>query len=173
MPRRAVPFISGEYYHLYNRGVNREKIFFLERDYKIFLNRIYKYLVPAVDLLAYCLMPNHYHLLVRVVGSRTSEVVEGNIDFTSEVSRAMMRLSVSYTKIINHHQDRVGPLFQGAFQSRHIDTDVYLWGMIGYLHNNPVVSGLVENGADWPYSSASYYQNHTLPELEKINLRDR
>jgi len=78
----------------------------------------------------------------------------------------MMRLSVSYTKTINIHYDRVGPLFQGAFQAKFVDSEVYLGHLIGYIHLNPVESGLVEKPEDWIYSSFHDYKN--LDPLEII-----
>ena len=159
MPRRLISFDPGQYYHLYNRGVNRENIFIEERNYWYFLFNLERYLLPITDLIAYCLMPNHYHLLVYI--REISEVFK-----TSEVSTAMMRLSVSYTKTINIHYDRVGPLFQGAFQAKFVDSEVYLGHLIGYIHLNPVESGLVEKPEDWIYSSFHDYKN--LDPLEII-----
>ena len=159
MPRRLISFDPGQYYHLYNRGVNRENIFIEERNYWYFLFNLERYLLPITDLIAYCLMPNHYHLLVYI--RETSEVFK-----TWEVSTAMMRLSVSYTKTINIHYDRVGPLFQGAFQAKFVDSEVYLGHLIGYIHLNPVESGLVEKPEEWIYSSFHDYKN--LDPLEII-----
>jgi putative transposase len=152
MPRRLIEFLPGGYYHLYNRGVNRAKIFFDKRDYHYFLFKIERYLMPTLDIIAYCLMPNHYHLIIFI--RETSEVSgTSEVSTTSGVSRAMMRLSVSYTKTINLKYDRVGPLFQGAFQAKQVHSDAYLGQLIDYLHLNPVRSGLVEAPGDWPYSS--------------------
>jgi REP element-mobilizing transposase RayT len=168
MPRRYLTFSPGEYYHLYNRGVNREKIFFEPDNYRFFLERLERYLLPIMELYAYCLMPNHYHLLVSVIDPETSEVFK-----TSEVSRAMMKLSVSYTKAINKRYDRVGPLFQGAFQARHIDTSIYLWQLAAYLHQNPVEAGLVDRPQDWSYSSCWAYDLESVSDPAAINLEGR
>ena len=150
MPRRLISFEPAGCYHLYNRGVNRRKVFFDDRNYQYFLFNIERYLLPISDLIAYCLMPNHYHVLIQV--KETSEVFK-----TSEVSTAMMKLSVSYTKAINKGYNRVGPLFQGAFQAKHIDTDAYLWQLIGYIHLNPVAAGLVQDPSEWVFSSYHDY----------------
>jgi len=64
MPRRTVELYAGEHYHLYNRGNNRGRIFFERENYLFFLRRLRKYLVPILDVVAYCLMPTHYHLLI-------------------------------------------------------------------------------------------------------------
>ncbi len=66
MPERAVPFLPDQYYHFYNRGNNRQEIFFQRDNYLYFLRRIRKYLCPFMDILAYCLMPTHYHILGRI-----------------------------------------------------------------------------------------------------------
>lgn len=165
MPRRLVIFEPGNYYHLYNRGVNRAPIYFSDKNYQFFLFNIERYLLPIMDLTAYCLMPTHYHLLVVV--KETSEVLK-----TSEVSTAMMKLSVSYTKAINNAYDRVGPLFQGAFQAKHVDSDAYLWQLVGYIHLNPVQSGLVDSPDDWMYSSFYAYQDlHPTDSDDMLYLR--
>ena len=80
MPRREIPFLPDIYYHFYNRGNNRQSIFFEPDNYLYFLKGVKKYLVPEVKVVAYCLMPTHYHILSRV--KQTSEVSE-----TSEVSK--------------------------------------------------------------------------------------
>lgn len=170
MPRRLITFDPGAYYHLYNRGVNRKAIFFETRNYLYFLFNIERYLLPVADLVAYCLMPNHYHLLIFI--KQTSEVtseVSPTSEVTSEVSKAMMKISVSYTKTINNYYGRVGPLFQGAFQAKHVESDLYLSHLIGYIHLNPVASELVESPEEWMYSSFQDYQNLDPQEILHMN----
>jgi len=170
MPRRLISFDPGAYYHIYNRGVNRKKIFFEDRNYVFFLFNIERYIFSLADLAAYCLMPNHYHLLIYI--RETSEVtseVRLTSEVTSEVSRAMMRLSVSYTKTINLRYDRVGPLFQGAFQAKYVETGPYLSHLIGYIHLNPVTSELVDNPEDWLYSSFRDYMDFDPQEIKHRN----
>ena len=134
MPRRETPFLSDQYYHFYNRGNNRQGVFFERDNYLYFLRGVQKYLCGSMDVLAYCLMPTHYHLLVQVkplqlpqqprrtqssefsptgTMSKNSEVLAAAS--SAAVSQAMMRLGVSYTKAINKRFGRVGALFQGQF----------------------------------------------------------
>jgi putative transposase len=134
------------YYHIYNRGNNRERIFFESDNYVYFLKKIREYLVPVADVLVYCLMPTHYHIVGRV--KQTSEVLK-----TSEVSNAMMKLSVSYTKAINKRFQRVGVLFQGQFQAKPILTSEYLLNLCRYIHANPVKDGIVADITQWQYSN--------------------
>lgn len=153
MPRRTVPLIADEYYHLYNRGVNRQTIFFEQENYSFFLRGLRRYLIGETKnseffknsefsttiIIAYCLMPNHYHLLVR--------------PHSDQLSRQMQRFSISYTRAVNKRYGRVGPLFQGQFQATHVDKDAYLTHLSRYIHLNPVAAGLVARPQDWTYSS--------------------
>ena len=118
MPRRTEPLIAGEYYHIYNRGSNRAKIFLEDANYGFFLSRLRRYLMgeeaktsevsktsevyqPAAAFVAYCLMPNHYHLIAQ----------PRDDDF----SHHMQLLTISYTKAVNERYHRVGALFQAPF----------------------------------------------------------
>jgi REP element-mobilizing transposase RayT len=177
MPRRELAFAPGEYYHLYNRGVNRERVFFEPENYLFFLRRLREQLSPILEVVAYCLMPTHYHLLVQVKALQTSQTSE--VSKTSEVclkvcsevcsarvSGAMMRLAVSYTKAVNKRYERVGPLFQGSFQARHVDRNEYLVYLSRYIHLNPQAAGYVEHAEEWQYSSYRDYlgaRQGTLP----------
>ena len=163
MPRRVTELCAGEYYHLYNRGNDRGRVFY-ERDNSLFfLRRVQEYLVPVVDVVAYCLMPTHYHLLVGVkqafAPAEPSEVSAG-------VSTAMMRLGVSHTKAINKRYDRVGALFQGAYGCKHVGGNDYLVHLSRYIHLNPVIDGLVQRPEEWEFSSYREYisrRGGTLP----------
>ena len=160
MPRRAVPLVAGEYYHVYNRGNNRQRIFFERENYLFFLRRVRERLMGDCDpagvlnsgspeirqfctIVAYCLMPNHYHLLV--------------CPTDDHFSRHMQRFSISYTKAINKRYDRVGALFQGQFQPLHVDRNEYLLHLSRYIHLNPVQAGLVRQAQDWEFSSYREY----------------
>jgi len=160
MPRRLIPFIPELHYHIYNRGNNRERIFFESDNYLYFLKKIKAYLVPVADVLVYCLMPTHYHVVGRVkLPPQTSEILKISEVLNSEalkrspISTAMMKLSVSYTKAINKRFQRAGVLFQGQFQAKPILTSEYLFNLCRYIHGNPVKDGLVADIAQWQYSN--------------------
>lgn len=157
MPRRQA-LQSGHYYHLYNRGNNRQKIFFERENYLYFLKK-FRYFVAAktVHVVAYCLMPNHYHLLIYLR--------EENL------SAAMHRFTMSYTNAINRRYSRCGSLFQGRFQLIHIDSDEYLLNLTRYIHLNPVKSGLVKRPEGWEFSSYHEYvdlRQGTLPQPQYV-----
>ena len=167
MPRRETPFLPDQYYHLYNRGNNRQAVFFEPENYVFFLKGIKKYLLGYVEVIVYCLMPTHYHVLVRVLSTQTSEVLK-----TSEVSNAMMKLGVSYTKAINKRFDRTGALFQGQFQAKPVKTYRHLLTLCAYIHANPVKDGLAASPEMWDYSNYLEWmglRNGTLVNREFID----
>lgn len=144
MPYRKFNFAQGEYYHLYNRGNNFETVFFERENYLFFLRRLRDYLVPSViDIVAYCLMPNHYHLLVFL--------------HQETLSDAMQAFSLSYSKAINLQQGRVGFLFQGRFKAIPIHKNEYLLPLSRYIHLNPVAANIVKQPEDWEFSSYRDY----------------
>jgi len=155
MPRRVVPFLPDQYYHFYNRGNNRQAVFFERDNFLYFLKGLKKYVVPYVDILVYSLMPTHYHVLGRVKPPQTqnSEFLKNSEFLSAEVSRAMMRLGVSYTKAINKRFARVGALFQGQFQGKPVQTYEHLLNLCVYIHANPVKDGLAALPEDWEFSN--------------------
>ncbi|MEB3881939.1 transposase [Lyngbya sp. CCY1209] len=159
MPRRQIVFETGRYYHIYNRGHNRQAIFFNRDNYIHFLRLINKYLIEtnSADIIAYCLMPNHYHLLVYLRADH--------------FSKSMQRLSVSYVKAFNKSYQRVGTLFQRRFQAILVDRDEYLFQLTRYIHLNPVKAKLVDKAEDWEFSSYREYVDlrpGSLPKCEEV-----
>jgi REP element-mobilizing transposase RayT len=144
MPLRDIPVESGKFYHIYNRGVNKQAVFFSDRNYRYFINKLSEYFRPTADILAYCLMPNHFHLMVKV---RSDQFLK----------RSLHPFLISYSKSINLEQGRVGPLFQGRFQANLIDDDQYLVDCTKYIHLNPVKARLVGSPQEWEYSSYKTY----------------
>jgi len=143
MSKRGTIFLKGEYYHLYNRGVNRNPIFMDDRNYEFLLKRIRKYFRrDTLTMIAYCLMPNHYHFLVRQDGDIL-------------VSDTIQAIFNSYTKAINKLYLLSGTLFESRFKSIHISETSHLLHLCRYIHLNPV-SGekpLVKSVENWPYSN--------------------
>jgi putative transposase len=158
MPRRSVEFCSGHYYHLYNRGNNYQPIFLERENYLYFLGQLRKYLAGnALDIVAYCLMPNHYHLLVYLK--------------TDNLSSLIQPFSLAYTKAINKRYGRVGSLFQGRFQGIHVDKNEYLLHLSRYIHLNPVSAGIAKKSEDWEFSSYPEYVGlrcGTLPKPDVV-----
>jgi len=158
MPYRKVEFRADEYYHLYNRGSNYQPIFHERENYLYLLRQIRKYLPDtAIEMVAYCLMPNHYHFLVHL-----------KVD---DLSSLLQPVLVSYSKSFNRRYGRAGPLFQGPFRAAHVDRNEYLLHLSRYIHRNPVAAGLVASAQEWEFSSYPEFiglRSGTLPKPEVI-----
>jgi len=148
----TVALEPGKYYHIYNRGNNRENIFREERNYAYFLRLYAKYVEPVADTFAYCLLKNHFHFLVRIKTSRVLETREVSIE-TREVLQQFSNLFNSYAKAINKAYNRTGRLFQERFGRIEVTSDRYFVALIRYIHRNPQKHGLATDFRDWPYSS--------------------
>jgi REP element-mobilizing transposase RayT len=102
---------EGEIYHVFNRGNNRCKIFPLRKNYVYFIEGIRKYVSPVCDILAWCLMPNHFHFLIHANASSTPVIKDGSVD-RQRFSQGIKQLLSSYAKGINKQEGRTGSLFQ-------------------------------------------------------------
>jgi REP element-mobilizing transposase RayT len=141
MPRRKIEFIQGHYYHIYNRGASRQSIFREDKNY-LYLLRLLKKVTRACDVtvIAYCLLPNHYHWLLRQDGDTPA----GNVP---------RRVFGSYTQAFNKSYQRTGTLFEGPYKAIVVDNEAYLLHLCRYIHLNPVRHGLTASPQDWPYSN--------------------
>lgn len=141
-------------YHVYNRGLNKMEIFKDDEDYKIFLYYLFIYTAPLADILikypelniklqkhnlsdeveilTYCLMPNHFHMLIQ------QSTKDG-------ITKLLKQLTNAYTRYFNTKYDRSGPLFQGRYKAGHIPTDELLLHTSRYIHLNPFVAGITSN----------------------------
>jgi putative transposase len=135
---------SGAYYHVMNRGLGRTRIFLKDRDRYRFLDllgeitRLWK-----VSVYAYCLMDNHYHLLL--------QTPQGNL------SRVMRHLDGVYTQSFNRTHGRDGPLFRGRYRALLVDADEYFLSVARYIHHNPQEAGIETAIKDYPWSSHRAY----------------
>ena len=134
------------FFHALNRGVDRQQIFFSPADYQCFLDILQRFLNPStVVLLAFALMPNHYHLIVHQLSPYA-------------ISNLIKRVCERYVKYINRKRKRVGHLFQSPYIPKLVDNESYLLYLSRYVHLNPVSGGLVKLPEDWPFSSCQAYR---------------
>ncbi len=172
MSDTKTPLESNGYYHIYNHAVGKELLFPIKENYRFFLSQMNKYLSPYFDFFSYCLMPNHFHLIVRVKSINETFSNEAiNTDNTHLLlSRKLSNLFNSYAQAINKQQNRKGSLFYNRFKRKEIKDENYLTKLIHYLHYNPVQSGLSDKPITWEYSSyqALVSNKPTLIQRKKV-----
>ncbi len=145
MPYREPIFYKGGYYHVYSRGSEKRVIFLDRADRDRFLLRLKEYKTDhGVSILCYCLMPNHYHFLLRQ-------------DTNKPVSKFIHKLNLSYAMYFNKRYERVGPLFQGRFKAKLIEKDEYLVHLSRYIHLNPLELVGLQSLENYPWSSLHCY----------------
>lgn len=165
MPSRAIPLVTDEYYHVYNRGVNKLPVFAGAQDYKRFIRSMVYYQLEGpkpsfsqfsplsqkldwskkiVEIVAFCLMPNHFHFLLKQ--NRDNGITE-----------FLGKFSNSYTKYFNIKHGRVGPIFQGEFKSVLVESNEQLLHLSRYTHINPSVSGITKDLESYAWSSYPAY----------------
>jgi len=147
------PLVRGQYYHVFNRGNNREDIFKEERNYEYFAKLINRHVVPIADVYAYCFLINHFHLLVRIrTESELPQVVPVK-SATPPPSQQFGNCFNAYAKSINVAYGRTGALFQRPFGRRLVRSQEYFTTLVKYIHLNPQSHGLTTSFQDWPHSS--------------------
>jgi len=160
----------GEYYHIYNRGNNRGKLFIEDKNYIYFLSLYKKYILPIANLHAYCLLPNHFHFLIQIKENENWIINSGT---NKHISIQFATFFGTYTKSFNKRYLRTGVLYEGRYQRKLIVSDTQYFQTIIYIHQNPQKHGLVANYCEWPYSSYQYYQNRSPgPLLLEENMSD-
>jgi putative transposase len=159
MAKRIIPFVKGEYYHLYNRGNSKQKIFLDEEDYKHFIKllfvcnskRNFKFRdnivdikidafefergIPIVHIGAWVLMPNHFHIYI-MINPHMSDMWEEK--GKNAISEFMRKLATAYAKYFNAKYNRTGGLFEGKFKAVHIENDNQAKYLFSYIHLNPI-----------------------------------
>ncbi len=139
--RDKITWMQGHYYHLFNRGARRLTIFPEESSYRFVLKLVKQHCQQfSFAMIAYCLMPNHYHFLVR----QESNVNAGQLP---------QRVFNVYAKAYNRRYERSGTIFEGRFGAVHVDNDRYLRYLCQYIHANPVKDGIVGQVEAWPFSN--------------------
>ncbi|MBS1561157.1 MAG: transposase [Bacteroidetes bacterium] len=141
MPPRSLTPAQGEYYHVYNRGACKMTLYHSPDSYILFLKLATKYAKKyRISLIAICLMPNHFHLVVRV-------------DEEGQLDMFMQMLCGVFSRKQNELLRRTGTIYEGRYQIRHVRDDAYFKTLCRYVHRNPVKAGLVDHPLKWKYSN--------------------
>ncbi len=183
MPQPRIPLQAEQTYHIWTHANGSESLFRCKENFRYFLERYRYHVHPVVETFAYCLMPNHLHLMVRV---RKEEELRafflnkikdkpisppyptGFENLSGMVSQQFSNLFNSYTKAYNKLYERKGSLFTRSFNRKNITSDAYFVRLIAYIHNNPVHHGFVQAANDWMFSSWHAYLQDKRTSINKI-----
>lgn len=151
-------FETGSFYHVYNRGNRKQQIFLNYKDYERFFDKVFEYKKKFnINIVAFCLMPNHFHFLIQQLSANT-------------ISKFFSDLCNSHSKYFNTKYDTVGSLYQGRFKTKIVDKDEYLIHVSRYIHLNPVElfapsKNLVNNLLTYKWSSLQYFLSPSKNEI--------
>jgi REP element-mobilizing transposase RayT len=159
-PRDIIP---DNFYHVYNRATERRTMFYSDKDYEYFIKKALFFKEKTnIKILAYCVLPNHWHFLLKETKKSTSKV-----NF-SGASKFISLLSNSYTKYFNLNKNHSGRILQGPFKSKLVRDDNYLHNLIAYINLNHLKHKITKNIDDWSYTS-----HHDYLYQAKFNLIDK
>lgn len=173
---------EGSYYHLFNRGNNGEALFPGHKDYISFLKKYAHYCFFVLDTYAFCLLNNHFHLLVRVRTKKEQRelilhhpfrvrdperVDNGN---AWNASRQLSHLFNSHAQSMNKRYNRTGSLFEKPFHRKSVSDEHYFSRLVCYIHWNPQLHGLVKDFRNYPYSSYRLFANNTDSRINKMEV---
>ena len=191
------PLEFGQYYHVYNRGNNREKLFVEERNYPYFLDLYAKYILPIADTFAYCLLSNHFHFFIRTYTEEEQETYwreqqeaadeeSGPISQIGPLSspatppvfklrqpsRAFNNMFIAYARALNKATGRTGALFESPFGRKPVADDVYYRNLVVYIHQNPQLHGFVDDFRAWTWSSYNAFFSMKPTNIKRTAVVD-
>jgi putative transposase len=160
-------FLPDNIYHIYNQGNNQQEIFRCDEDYLIFLRMLRKEVHNHTEIIAWCLMPNHFHILVYAEERSCVMMKQGGLEI-EKLTNGIRKLLSGYARVFNQRYKRTGSLFRQKTKAKNIaESDWvvkynyslhdYCSRCFNYIHQNPVVSGMAKQPAEWMYSSYCDY----------------
>jgi hypothetical protein len=144
----TTPLEDGCFYHIYNRGNNGDVIFKEKSNYTCFLTLLKKYILPRADIYAYCLLNNHFHLLVKIRDAGANE-----LNKSSKPEQNFSNFFNAYARTFNRNNQRTGKLFEERFKRKKIEDEFYFTELLYYIHSNSQKHKLVEDFRSYPFSS--------------------
>jgi REP element-mobilizing transposase RayT len=159
MPTKKIktPIEPGSTYHIYNQGNNFQNVFFQTEDYYLFLEKLKLYLIDYCSMYAFALLPNHYHLLLRV----NDDILE------TSFSKQFSKLILSYTNKINWRKKRNGSLFLSYFRRIKIEDEAYLKHLVYYINHNPTKHGITEDFRSYEFCSYKIFLSDKPTSLSR------
>ncbi|WP_034259390.1 transposase [Aequorivita capsosiphonis] len=155
----------GATYHIFNRGNNRENIFIEDKNYTYFLQLLKKHIIPIADIYAYCLLKNHFHLLLRIKDEN-----DISIRYKDRPYQPFSNMFNAYSKAINKAYSRSGSLFQEHLKRKRIKDEKYLTQVLGYIHLNPVKHGFTQDFKTYIYSSFKAYSSNKHSNIDSETI---
>jgi putative transposase len=185
------PLLPNQFFHVLNHANGFENIFACPENYRYFLEKYAQHIYPIAQTFAYCLLPNHFHLLIRIRSEKELEKrfmelknngsailqdfenLEGLGDKLPKIlSQQFSNFFNGYTKAFNKQQNRMGSLFIPRFKRRKITDDSYFFICLRYIHQNPVRHGLTKGLLDWQHSSLHSFIGNRKSRLEREEVLD-
>ena len=169
------PIETGTFYHVYNRGINGQNLFFHPRNYEFFLRKYAEYITPAADTYAYCLLPNHFHLLIK---TKSAPEIISNLPLLEQhaapeiVSLRFSHFFNAYAQAINKQQNPTGGLFETPFRRTPVSNAGYLCNLVHYIHSNAQKHRLVADFKEYPYSSFQSFRSPKESRLKRSEVYD-
>ena len=189
MKPKEIPLEANKFYHVYNRGNNRANLFYSTENYRYFLRKYNQYLSAFIDTYAYCLLPNHFHLLIsvkefplaveappiaKVPPFKRVEPLNTTEPLKTEalISLQFRKFFTSYSMSINKQENRVGSLFQKNFKRIEVNSTDYLKNLVFYIHANPQLHRLIDDFKMYPWSSYNGMLIDKPTKLKRENVLD-
>lgn len=177
MGNKRPPYQPNTVYHVYNHGNAEDNIFREDDNYHYFLKQYAHYIYPVAQTYAYCLMPNHFHFMVRVRTEKELTKFYQNKypgrdpqsfhNFADLLSNQFKNFLISYAKSFNNKYNRRGSLFLDNINRKPVTNEIYHKQLIYYIHQNPVHHRFVKSAADWPYSSYHIFLSKKSTHLKR------
>lgn len=165
------PLFPGQYYHIYNHANGDDNLFREEENYRFFLQQYHQHIDAIADTLAWCLMPNHFHLLVKIKNEEALLQTFPKFETLEKLlSKKFSNFFSSYTQAFNKMYQRRGSLFIKNFKRKEITTAQYLQTIVVYIHCNPIKHHFAKEITAWPWSSYQHIHTHfeKLPFFREI-----
>ncbi len=164
--RNQEPLACGEVYHIFNKTVGSEKLFKTDKDYDYFLRKLKRFVLPISDLYSFCLLPNHFHLLLRIKEYDRIHELKNDEKETEFLTQKFSNFFISYSKSFNKAHNRLGRLMLQPFKRKLVADENYLIYLVAYIHRNPIHHGIVSDFYDWKYSSYNAFMQNIQSNIE-------
>ena len=159
MSTTVTPLLPGNWYHIYNRGIDGQQLFYEEKNYDFFLKLLAQHVLEVAEIYAYCLLGNHFHLLIRILEQPKRKPHLGFSDLFN-----------SYAQAINKTYQRRGSLFERPFRRKLVDSEAYRAHVLCYIHCNPAHHHLCDDFTTYPHSSYQALLSDAATHLQRVEV---